>query len=338
MGRRPLTTHRHFCTYFDHRYLARGLALHASLSAVCDDFTLWVLALSDEAAQFLEQAGLAHLKVVSLESLESFDPELHASRANRSLVEFYFTCSPCLPRYLFAQHPDIMAVTYLDSDLYFFTSPEVLFAEIADASVAITPHRFSPKAERSHAKFGRYNVGWLTFRNDARGRACLEWWRERCLEWCFDRVEADRYADQKYLDRFESLFDGVHAIEHPGANLAPWNLARHVVDERDGRIRIDGRELVFFHFQGFRQVTDHVYDSNLTSYGARLTEPVRKHVFRPYLDALQRAESFVQSHARPVASDAGIRRRAHGLTGLRYAAGRTLRTLRAAVAGNLIKA
>lgn len=333
----PLTTHRHFCTYFDHRYLARGLALHASLAAVCDDFTLWVLPLSDETEGFLDQAGLGSLQVVRMSSLESFDPELRASRANRSLVEFYFTCSPCLLRYLFAQHPDIMEVTYLDSDLYFFSSPEILFNEISGASVAISPHRFSPKAALSHAKFGRYNVGWLTFRNDANGHACLDWWRDRCLEWCFDRVEADRYADQKYLDRFEALFGGVHVIDHPGANLAPWNLARYAVECHDGKVVVDDRELVFFHFQGLRQLTEHMYDSNLTGYGTRLTELVRQHVFRPYLDALQRAEVFMQSRTLSAVSNEGIRRRGHGLAGLRYTAGRALRTLRAAAAGNLIK-
>jgi len=334
-----LTIHRHFCTYFDHRYLARGLALHASLANVCrNDFTLWVLALDEQAAQFLERADIAGLRVLPLAALEAFDPELHASRADRSLVEFYFTCSPCLPRYLFARHPEIASVTYLDSDLFFFSDPEVLFDEIGPAAVAITPHRFSAAAARSHAKFGAYNVGWLTFRNDADGRACLEWWRARCLEWCFDRVEADRYADQKYLDRFASLFAGVHAIAHPGANLAPWNVASYRVAVDAGHVQVDGRALVFFHFQGLRRIAGHVYDSNLTGYGARLNDAVRDHVFRPYLATLEQAESRVVSDAGMSGVSASLRRRAPGLRGLRFAAGRAARALASAAAGNLVRA
>lgn len=335
MGR-PLTTHRHFCTYFDHRYLAQGLALHASLSAVCESFTLWVLALSEEAERILAAAKLTNLRVMPLHALETYDPDLRASRANRSLVEYYFTCSPCLPRYLLNEQTDMHEVTYLDSDLYFFSSPEPVFDEIGAASAAITPHRFTPDSARSHARYGLYNVGWLTFRDDGDGRACLEWWRERCIEWCFDRVEADRYADQKYLDRFQALFKSVHAIAHPGANLAPWNLANHEVDWRDDAVRVDGRELVFFHFQGLRRLSDGWYDSNLTGYGARLTPAVRDHIFRPYLQALAQTEAVAATLGSGIAVDR-IRRRARGLTGLRYAAGRGWRTLRAVFAGNLVR-
>ncbi len=331
-----MTTHRHFCTYFDHRYLAQGLALYASLSAVCNSFTLWVLALSEEASRMLAAAKLDNLCVVPLAALETFDAELRASRSNRSLVEYYFTCSPCLPRYLLHEHADVHTITYVDSDLYFFSSPESVFDEIGAASVAITPHRFTPDSAPTHARYGLYNVGWLTFRGDSDGHACLEWWRERCIEWCRDQVEADRYADQKYLDRFATLFRGVHVIAHPGANLAPWNLAGHTAEWKDGAVRVDGRELVFFHFQGLRRLFGGWYDSNLTGYGAHLTPAACDHVFRPYLAALMRAEA-IASTLGSVSGAGRIRRRAHGLTGLRYAAGRGWRSLRAAFAGNLVR-
>lgn len=312
------------------------MALHASLAATCKTFTLWVLALSEEAERMLAVANLDNVHVVPLPTLETFDPALRASRASRSLVEYYFTCSPCLPRYLFRNHGEVEAVTYLDSDLYFFSDAQAVFDEIGAASVAITPHRFTPKSAPSHAQFGFYNVGWLTFRNDQNGRDCLEWWRERCIEWCFDRVEADRYADQKYLERFPALFSGVHSIVHPGANLAPWNVGGCEVISSDGVVRVDGRELVFFHFQGLRRLFDDCYDSNLTGYGARLTPTIRNQVFRPYLAALKRAEAVVGTlAARP---DSGrIRRNARGIAGLRYAAGRAWRSLRAAFAGNLVR-
>lgn len=326
-------THRHYCTYFDHRYLSLGLALHESLVRHGGDFTLWVLALDRECALFLENAALPRIRVIPLSQLEAYDSELKAIESTRSRVEYYFTCSPCLPRYLIHAH-GLDLVTYLDSDLWFYSDPEVVFNALADDSVAIIPHRFTGASAASHAKHGKFNVGWLSFRADTNGMTCLEWWRARCIEWCYDRVEADRYADQKYLDRFPELFDGVVAITHTGANLAPWNVSASTIEISDGLLLTDGNPLVFFHFQGLRKLSATVYDSNLTSYGARMTPALRDGVFLPYIAALRRAEAIVAPVLANAIGAPSLRRA--GLSQWRLRASRSYRTFRARLAGNLI--
>lgn len=325
--------HRHYCTYFDHRYLPSGLVLYASLARVSRSFTLWVLALDEQAASFLEAARLPSMRIVRLAALEEFDPELRSTRTRRSQVEYYFTCSPCLPRYLLTVH-DVNEITYLDADLGFFSSPEDIFEEIGNESIAIVPHRLAGSAVKTHSRYGRYNVGWLTFRSDARGLACVDWWRKRCIEWCHDRVEEDRYADQKYLDRFEFLFEGVKVIQHPGANLAPWNVAGHAVTLSGGNAYVDGRKLIFFHFQGLRSIGPDTYDTNLTGYGASLTKPLRDGVFLPYISDLRAAKATVVRHIQP---PDGTTLRRSGTNRWRLAASSVLRTLRARMAGNTIK-
>ena len=287
-------TTRHYCTYFDHRYLARGLALHESLRRF-GDAQLWVLALSGECESALRGLARPGLRIVTLAELEAFDPQLAACRADRSLVEYYFTCSPSLPRYVLNREPAIDGVSYVDSDLYFFADPELMFDEIAGCSVAITPHRFSPPALASHGKYGRYNVGLVHFRRDDNGLACLEWWRERCQEWCHDRLEGGRYADQKYLERFEELFDGVCAIAHAGANLAPWNIAVYTIGGTPRAPTVDGLPVIFFHFQGVRRISPGRYDSNLSGYGARLSPGARSNVYEPYLSHLAALEQQLLS-------------------------------------------
>ncbi len=69
----------------------------------------------------------------------------------------------------------------------------------AQASVAITPHNFTP-AMRDKIVYGRFNVGWMSFRRCPEGLACLETYKANCLAWCYDRVEDGRFADQRYLD------------------------------------------------------------------------------------------------------------------------------------------
>lgn len=330
--------HRTFCTYFDHRYISRGIALYHSLVRTCPDFTLWVLALTKEAQDILEKVDLKNMRVVSLDCLEQHDPDLRAARPTRSLIEYYFTCSPCLPRYLLDLHPDIDSVTYLDSDLFFFSSPDPIFKELESSSVGITPHRFTESSARSHGRFGRYNVGWLTFRRDEPGLACLNWWRLRCLEWCYDRPENDRYADQKYLEQFEGLFQGVHAIENAGSNVAPWNVGGHNFAHDSTSVTVDGSRLIFFHFQGLRSLTMTLFDSNLGSYGTRLSPVLRERIFLPYIRALQDAERFLAAIHPTLPNNDGIRRKGKGLQKFFLSLGMFIRTIKSALTNNLIRA
>ena len=95
----------------------------------------------------------------------------------------------------------------------------------------------SPAGWKSQRRFGLYNVGWVSVRRRDDGIAALRWWRERCIEWCYDRVEGDRFADQRYLDRLPEMFSGIHVISHLGANLAPWNFADCRLEWNDGEDR-----------------------------------------------------------------------------------------------------
>ena len=125
-------------------------------------------------------------------------------------------------------------MTYLDGDLFFFASPETIYAELQDAAVAIIPHRYAARIGRLR-KFGTYNVGWVGARNDSDGTAVIKWWREKCIEWCHDIVDGDRFADQGYLDSFPRLFSRVRIIDNIGANLAPWNIGNYRIDFLRGR-------------------------------------------------------------------------------------------------------
>src|SRR6185437_5328485 len=135
--------------------------------------------------------------------------------------------------WLLRTRAEIEILSYLDGDLYFFSDPEPIFESFKAFSSLVIAHRFHPRRKFMEV-YGLYNVGWLSFRRDPDGLACLAWWRDRCLEWCYDRLENDRFADQKYLDRFPELFRGVLVLDHPGANLAPWILGRHQLHSRDG--------------------------------------------------------------------------------------------------------
>ena len=288
----------HYCTYFDGRFLIQGMALWRSLAAQDADAVLWVLALDDFTADVLREMGGTWLRVVPLAKLEADDPALGVAKANRSRAEYYFTLSPCWPRWLLAKNPEISRITYLDADLAFFASPEIVFdaMESSRASVLITSHRF-PSWLAHYEQHGKFNVGILAFANDSTGRECLEDWRNRCLEWCYDRVEAGKYADQRYLDAWPDRFGSrLLVLEHPGVNMAPWNwMGRTYEVGQDGAVQVEGLPLVLFHFARLRPLAGTWWwQSGQLDYGV-MPGRLRNAIYGSYWRALSAARAELRA-------------------------------------------
>jgi hypothetical protein len=284
----------HYCTYFDRGFLPQGLALWRSLQAHDPVAALWVLALDADTACVLRAMREPGLRVVALAELEAGDPELAATRENRSRMEYYFTLSPCWPRWLMHVRPEIDKLVYLDADLLFFDCPQPIWDDLTKGSVLLGSHRF-PDYLRHYEQHGRYNVGVLGWCRDSSGLACLDWWRGRCLEWCHDRLEPGRYADQKYLEEWPRRFAGVVECRHPGVNLAPWNWMNHACCVRNARaVEVDGRPLVVFHFARFRPLAGRWWwQSGQVDYGV-MPWRLRQAIYGRYVQALVTAEEKIR--------------------------------------------
>lgn len=284
-----MTALRAYCTYFDHRYLPRGLAMIRSLRRVSPDAEVWVLCLSDEAHAALETLSEPGVLLLCLADVEEGDEALRFAKTDgRSLVEYYFTLTPSLVRFVMTRS-GAEFTTYLDGDLYFFSGIEPIYSEMGRSSVLIIPHNFAP-AMRHKEIYGRYNVGWLTFRADAEGAACLAWWRERTNEWCRDTPDAGRFCEQGYLNRFPELFSGLHVLAHPGANLAPWNIGNVRLSLNGGGVLVNGQPLLFFHFHGIKRLGPRSFFTVHRGYAAPMTGLMRDHLYRPYFRELTAIE------------------------------------------------
>ena len=277
---------RYYCTYFDTNYLTRGLALHGSLVAHAGEFELVVLCMDEAVEATLRGKKLPGVRLLPVAELIALYPALAAALADRTKLEFYFTCTSWLMRHLLPQIPAGELLTYLDADLYFFSSPQPIYDEIGSASIAITPHRF-PASLAHLARYGKFNVGWVSLRHNATGLACAADWAEKCADWCFSLLEADRYADQKYLDAWTTQFPGTVSLTNPGVNVAPWNIKDCTITAGTQGVRINKRPLIFYHFHALTHLDQQLYDPGLHKYDATLTPGLREQVYLPYLRLLQ---------------------------------------------------
>jgi hypothetical protein len=273
-----------YCTYFDHNYLSRAVVTINTLRQF-DATPIYVLALSDLCAEIMQALDLPSVNIIPLATLEQAYPELSAIKPTRKMIEYYFTLTPFLPHYLFAQ-TTADRISYIDGDLYFFASPKHVLDSLADASVAITPHRFS-YPYRNHIVYGRFNVAWITFRRCEEGLACLEAYRADCLAWCYDRLEDGRFGDQKYLDAWPGRYPALKVIDHKGFNLAIWNIQNYIMRMTNGVFTVDNDPLIFYHCSSTSLNEDGSVTVPMPTHQSRSMKMLIEHVINPYIELLQ---------------------------------------------------
>jgi len=284
-----------FCTLFDSNYLTRGLALNNSLANVCPSYHLYVIAFDDNCYHYLKQANLPNLTPISLKDFE--DQQLLAVKPTRSIAEYCWTCTPSTILYCIETFK-LPSCTYIDSDMIFYRDPAILFDEVQNDSVLITPHRYTSQYDQS-ATHGIYCVEFMFFRNDEQGMIALRWWRERCIEWCYDHLENGKFGDQKYLDDWTSRFQGVKVLQHEGGGLAPWNIQQYVLSTVDNRLQVrnlrSGKSfpIVFFHFHGLKFYTDEMVSCSGSLY--ELKQQVKDIIYVPYIKELLSLAELLKS-------------------------------------------
>lgn len=239
-----------FCTLYNSNYAAKGLAMYQSLVEHCPSFHLYLFAFDDRLAAAMKAMKLSNLTVVTLKEFE--DEELLRIKPTRTAGEYCWTCSGSTILYCL-EHFDIDSCTYIDSDLYFYSDPTVLIEEMGNNDVLITEHRYTPEYDQT-VKSGKYCVQFMTFKKTENGLNVLRWWRNACLDWCYNRFEDGKFGDQKYLNDWTMRFKGIHVLQHLGGGVAPWNMQQYTF-KREGQQLIGteiatGKEfpVVFFHF------------------------------------------------------------------------------------------
>ena len=267
----------HFVTIFDKLFIPQGLALLQSMQRHISDFTLWVICMDEKTRDVLHAYNVSNLKLLEIEKLET--DELKRVKKQRSRGEYCWTLTPLAPKFVFEADPEIRRVTYIDSDLWFLADPSPVFKELEDAEkeVLITDHNYSPEYAYLN-KFGKFCVQFMVFNRES-SEEVRKWWEDRCMEWCYGRLEDGKFGDQKYLDEFEKLFpDDVHVLQNKNLALAPWNATI-----------LDYSQSVFFHFHGVRLLGQNKI--HLGRY--ELPNNLLHSIFRPYYEDLTHALRFM---------------------------------------------
>jgi hypothetical protein len=245
----------HFCTLFDTRYVARGLAMLESLEThFAGEKTITILAMDATTPSMIQKIGKPHWKVISVEQLG--DAELLEVKRNRPHREFCWTCAPALVTRMVESHAEREVVVYVDADLYFYSSPQLLLDELGSSgNILIHEHRYSADRRHYESSSGRFNVGFVAFVVGDEAKACVNRWRRQVLDKCVLDPDNGYCGDQGYLNEWPERYSGLRILRNIGGGVAPWNLLSYKVAGNVKQPSVDGVPVVFFHYHAFRTVS-----------------------------------------------------------------------------------
>ena len=269
----------HFVTLFNSLFLPQGLALHMSMERYLTNYTLWIICVDEEVQNALQKLNLPNVRLIKLKDFET--KELLSVKTKRTIAEYCWTLTPFAPRFVFEVDINVKRVTYIDSDLWFLKDPKAIYEEFdkSGKEVLITEHAFSPEYDQS-SKFGRYCVQFIVF-NRTKSEIVRKWWEDRCIEWCYAKLEDGKFGDQKYLDYFPKKFSlNVHVLSKKEFTLAPWNATRFPYGGG-----------IFYHFHGLRIVSKDIIQ--IGSYSLPIN--LKKDVYLPYCKDLKLATKQLES-------------------------------------------
>ena len=280
-----------FCTLFDSNYLTRGIACYRSLEMHCNDFHLYIFAFDEKSYNILKKLDFKRATIISLKEFE--DEGLLSVKPSRTIAEYCWTSTSSTILYVLKNF-NVENCTYIDSDIFFYSSPKEIFDEMGDKSILLTEHRYSPRYNKE-LKAGKYCVQFVTFKNDERALIALNWWRDRCIEWCYNRFEDGKFGDQLYLDDWTERFEGVHVMQNLGGGLAAWNIQQYNFENASGNLK--GTEIktgkkfnaVFYHFHYLK-----FFKNNQIELGRRiLNKNILDTFYKPYINFLEEIKSEI---------------------------------------------
>lgn len=248
-----------FCMVVSRTRLIQAIACFLSLYKNMDNFKVYILCVDEKCYEFLKEINLDKIVLVTIAELNRED--LLEIKASRKLNQYCWTLKPGFIKHIFTLDDSINRVTYIDSDLFFYQNPNVIFENQPDASVLLSSGEiFLPMYSKEFNQTmqtltGNFNSGFISFKKDINGLQCVNWWDKMCVDSCTSNPEDNKFGDQKYLDDMPFLFNNVYEITTQGINIGHWNYLKYKFTVSNDNVMVNNNKLIFYHFSGFRIIS-----------------------------------------------------------------------------------
>lgn len=271
----------YYCSTFSKDYAYKGLLLYNSLLRWDKDFRMFLVCHDDEVRDLYQRMNLENAILISLAEVEEHDPELKRVKASRNVKEYIWTAKGSVMLYILNNYPETDHIVWLDGDTCFYADPSPIYSEWGNYSIMLTEERWRKPKRHQIYSIGRYNTGFMGFKRDKNALGCLQWFRARLIEWCFDKREKGLWSDQLYVNDWLTRFKNVGVIKNLGVNVGPYIIGGCQVSKHKDAIYVNGEKLIFYHSYGFRYHDGNEFD--VCSYMLSIADDVLEWIYLPYM-------------------------------------------------------
>ena len=239
-------------TICSRNYLHFARTLMDSLKGVADSSDKYIL-LVDKLLPGDKNLSLsASCPVIPVETIGI--PHLHQMLFRYNIMEANTAVKPFFIQWLLDK--GYKKVIYFDPDIFVYQPLEELFDLLDDQDVILIPHLTEAikddkkPGELDIIQAGTYNLGFIAVKDSSNVKNLLNWWAPKLINNCLVKVSDGIFVDQKWIDLVPGMFDRVYILRDDTYDVAYWNLAHRPLTMKQGKPRVRGKPLVFFHFSG----------------------------------------------------------------------------------------
>lgn len=285
--------HRNYITLFDRNYEELGLAM---INSLCRNTTkpvrVFIVCIDDinkSAIANLYKHSIHHIIFLDLDYIDHLTRgKITLMLKNRDYREFCWSLASFCTDFI-AEYFALKEITYLDSDVFFTSDPEYIFEKMGNKKVAVVPHMFPAHDYDRLIPNGKYNVSWVTFREDRFD--ILKRWQEQVFRKC----NSDTCGDQKYLDEWPMILGEDLYEMDKGMGSGPWNAYTYDFRKMLDFITVDAKPLIFYHFHEFRKKNGNNTSWADVNYTYYPTNPQQiEFIYKPYHIEVMANEAFLK--------------------------------------------
>jgi hypothetical protein len=279
-------------TLCSNNYLAHAKTLGDSILKLTQDCH-FMIGLVDKHDLAVDYTPFNAFEIIPYDSIGF--PFFSEMLAVYNVIEFNTSVKPYYFDFLFRKYGKDARILYIDPDIEAYRSMDDLFTMLNGNGILLTPNLVKEPnglvpGELASLRHGMYNLGFIGIAFTEESQRFLKWWQERLRHHCLIEKSRGIFVDQKWVDLAPLFFKDIKFIDHPGYNMAWWNLSERKLVEKDGVYYVNSTDLLlyFFHFSGYTPgsefYTGRVNTSNQYSFD---NAPELRPLFMQYTEKLK---------------------------------------------------